>query len=162
MQHQVQFIELIKQHEGIIFKISSVYAKQKDDQKDLYQEIVYQLYKSYSHFKGQSKISTYMYRVALNTALTFSKKQKKRGYSVEIQGLNLKQEIYDPLLEERLKLMYNQIKMLNDIEKGLILLFLEGKKYEEISQITGFTASNVGTRISRIKEKLRKQIIKSN
>lgn len=162
MQHQVQFIELIKQHEGIIFKISSIYAKQKDDQKDLYQEIVYQLYKSYGHFKGQSKISTYMYRVALNTALTFSKKQKKRGYSVELQGLNLKQEIYDPLLEERLKLMYNQIKMLNDIEKGLILLFLEGKKHEEISQITGFTASNVGTRISRIKEKLRKQIIKSN
>jgi RNA polymerase sigma-70 factor (ECF subfamily) len=101
-----------------------------------------------------------MYRIALNTALFHSKKAKKRGFNVGLEEVVLQQENYDPALEERLRKLYDQIHKLSDVEKGIILLFLEGKKHEEIAAITGFSSTNVGTRIGRIKEKLRKQIIK--
>lgn len=160
MQKEQAFTEIIKEHEGVIFKITRVYTHSDDDQKDLYQEIVYQLWKGYESFRGDSKISTWMYRVALNTAFTFLRKEKRKGHKVEIDNLHLKYEPDDPILEERLKEMYAQIRKLNDLEKGLILLLLEGKKYEEIAQITGLSNSNVGTRISRIKQKLKQQLVK--
>jgi RNA polymerase sigma-70 factor (ECF subfamily) len=160
MQKEEAFTQIIKQHEGVIYKITKVYTNTIDDQKDLYQEIVYQLWKSYDSFKGNSKISTWMYRVALNTALVHLKKEKRKGHKVALDNLNLKQENYDPVFEDRLQLIYTQIQNLNDVEKGIILLFLEGKKYEEIALIMGFTASNIGTRMSRIKDKMKKQILK--
>ncbi|AXT20223.1 sigma-70 family RNA polymerase sigma factor [Flavobacteriaceae bacterium AU392] len=160
MQKEQAFTDIIKEHEGVIFKITRVYTHSDDDQKDLYQEIVYQLWKGFDRFRGESKISTWMYRVALNTAFTFLRKEKRKGHKVELDHLHLKYEPDDPILEERLKEMYTQIRKLNDLEKGLILLLLEGKKYEEIAQITGLSNSNVGTRISRIKQKLKQQLVK--
>lgn len=160
MRKEEKFTEVVKKNEGVIYKIARVYAHTEDDQKDLYQEIVYQLWKGFDAFRGEAKVSTWMYRVALNTALFHSKKEKKKGHRVAIDGIVLKQEIYDSTFEDRLNVLYAHIKSLSDVEKGLILLFLEGKKYEEIASITGFSASNVGTRISRIKGKLKTQIIK--
>lgn len=161
MQKQQEFIKHIKENEGIIFKITLVYAFNEDDKKDLYQEIVYQLWKSYDSFKGDSKLSTWMYRIALNTAITHLKKEKRKGNSVSMDAVLMsKIEQVDTLMEERIQLLYNKIKKLNTIEKGVILLYLEGKSYEEIAVITGFTATNVGTRLNRIKEKLKSQIKK--
>lgn len=161
MQKEASFVKIIKEHEGVIFKITTMYTDYRDDQKDLYQDIVYQLWKSFDSFRSESKISTWMYRVALNTALTRLKKSKRIGNSVPIDQVILKQtENYDPEFEERLKIVYKHVKELNVIEKGLMLLLLEGKKYEEIAEITGLSPSNVGTKISRIKQKLKKQIIK--
>ncbi|MBW1296508.1 RNA polymerase sigma factor [Aquimarina litoralis] len=161
MSKEEEFTHIIKENEGVIFKITTVYTDHSEDQQDLYQEIVYQLWKAYDNFRGDAKISTWMYRVALNTAITRLKKEKRKGNKVGIDQVILKQtENYDTLFEERLKVVYAHIKMLNDLEKGLILLVLEGKKYEEIATITGLSASNVGTRISRIKQKLKTQIIK--
>jgi RNA polymerase sigma-70 factor (ECF subfamily) len=161
MQKQQEFIKHIKENEGIIFKITLVYAFNDDDKKDLYQEIVYQLWKSYDSFRGDSKFSTWMYRIALNTAITYLKKEKKNGNKVQIDKILLsKIEKVDTLMDERIQLIYAQIKKLNAIEKGVILLYLEGKNYEEIGVITGFTPSNVGTRLNRIKQKLKSQIIK--
>lgn len=160
MHKEQRFTEMIKDHEGVIFKITKVYANGHDNQKDLYQEIVYNLWVGFDSFRGDSKISTWMYRVALNTAFTYIRAQKRRGLKVGLDHIQLKYEAHDPTLEDQLKKMYAQIKQLNDLEKGLILLLLEGKKYEEISQITGLSASNVGTRISRIKQKLKQQIVK--
>ncbi|MDB4291914.1 RNA polymerase sigma factor [Maribacter sp.] len=158
---ETDFVRIIKENEGIIYKIARTYTRTRDDRNDLYQEIVYQLWKSFHTFKGNSKISTWIYRVALNTSISQWRKEKRTGHKVELDQLFLQQsEGYSSQFEERLALVYEQINQLNDIEKGVILLFLEGKKYEEIAAITGFSASNVGTRISRIKNKMRHQIKK--
>ncbi len=161
MSKELEFTRIIKDHQGVIFKITTVYTDNREDQEDLYQEIVYQLWKAYESFRGESKISIWMYRVALNTAITRLKKEKRRGNQIGIDKVIMRQtEQYDTGFEERLKILYSHIKRLNQLEKGLMLLLLEGKKYEEISSITGLSPSNVGTRISRIKQKLKTQIIK--
>lgn len=162
MSKEEAFVQLIKQNEGVIFKITTMYTDNGSDQKDLYQDVVYQLWKSFDSFRSESKIGTWMYRVALNTALTRLKKSKRMGSKVPIDKVVMEQtENYDSEFEEKLRLMYAHIKQLNVLEKGLMLLLLEGKKYEEIAEITGLSPTNVGTRISRIKQKLKKQIIKS-
>lgn len=161
MSKESVFTQIIKDNEGVIFKITTVYTDNREDQKDLYQEIVYQLWKAFDRFRGDSKISTWMYRVALNTAITRLKKEKRKGNQVGIDKVIMKQtEYYDTEFEEKLKILYTHIQGLNELEKGLMLLLLEGKKYEEIASITGLSASNVGTKISRIKSKLKSQIVK--
>lgn len=141
--------------------MAKIYSNTIEDQKDLYQEIVYQLWKSFGSFKGNSKISTWIYRVALNTSVSQLKSDKRRisQTSIDIVLLNRIDEV-DTALEENISIMYAQIQHLTLIEKGLILLYLEGKNYDEISNITGFTATNIGTRLSRIKKKLKTQIQK--
>ncbi len=161
MPNKEEFIKLIKRYEGIIFKITTIYTDSREDQQDLYQDIVYQLWKSFDNFRNESKISTWMYRVALNTALTRVKQKKRQWNTVAINELVLEQtEQYDAIFEERLRQLYTYIHQLNVMEKGLMLLLLEGKKYEEIAKITGLTPTNVGTRISRIKQKLTSEIRK--
>jgi len=158
MQKEAAFTALIKEHEGMIFKISRIYCDTEENQKDLYQDIVFQLWKGFDSFKGKSKISTWMYRVGLNTAYSHLRKEKRKGHAVALDNIDLTYEAHDPILEEQLDAMYAQIKQLNDLEKGIMLLLLEGKKYEEIAVITGLTRTTVGTRISRIKEKLRNKL----
>ncbi|MGJ8659929.1 sigma-70 family RNA polymerase sigma factor [Cellulophaga fucicola] len=161
MTKEEKFVELIQNNQGLIFKITTVYTTNKTDQQDLYQDIVYQLWKSFDGFKNQSKISTWMYRVALNTALTRLKKKIKAPKSIAIEKVVLQQtENYDPVFEEQLKMVYAQIQQLNVLEKALMLLLLEGKQYDEIAEIVGITASNVGTKISRIKQKIKNNILK--
>ena len=161
MQHKKEFITAIKENEGVIFKVTSIYCANKEDQKDLYQEIVYQLWKSFPSFRNDSKISTWMYRIALNTSITHLKKEKRNGTKLELdQIIEYKIDHKDTLIEDRIKLMYAHIKNLNTIEKGIILLFLEGKNHNEIANITGFSTTNIGTKISRIKEKLKSEIKK--
>lgn len=161
MNKESTFTQIIREHEGVIFKITTIYTDNSEDQKDLYQEIVYQLWKSFDRYRGDSKITTWMYRVALNTALTRLKKEKRKGNQVGIDKVVMQQtEYYDQEFEEKLKILYAHIQGLNELEKGLILLLLEGKKYEEIASITGLSFTNVGTRISRIKNKLKTQIVK--
>lgn len=161
MNKQQVFIKLIREHEGIIYKISRIYFEQEEDQKDLYQEIVFQLWKSYESFNSKSKWSTWMYRVALNTAISFLNKQKTGIRKVPSDHLdNFKMDPFDPVMEQRVDWLYKTIQELTVVEKGIILLYLEGKNHEEISNITGFSISNVGTRISRIKQKLKNQIVR--
>ncbi|MFZ6009838.1 MAG: RNA polymerase sigma factor [Bacteroidota bacterium] len=159
MVDKAEFVNIIQENEGIIFKISSFYSADEEDQKDLYQEIVYQLYKSFDSFRNESKFSTWMYRIALNTSITHLNKAKRRGNSVPIdQAILNRMDQKDTVTEERIALLYEQIKVLSSVEKGLILLYLEEKSYEEIASITGFTTSNVGTRLNRIKQKLKSQL----
>ncbi len=159
MSQTEQFTQLIKDNEGILFKVSSIYTDDIETRKDLYQEMVLQLWKSYPSFKGTSKWSTWMYRIALNTAITHMRKATKHKVLEPLdQSIFNLTEQDNSELEERLKVLYAHIKMLNQLEKAIILLFLEDKSYEEISQITGLSISNVGTKISRIKTKLKQQI----
>lgn len=156
---KTEFIGIIKAHEGLIYKVTRVYALDSEDQKDLYQEIVFQLWKSFGSFRGEAKIGTWMYRIALNTALTYEKKRKRKGQHIPLDEtlLNWTDE-QDPVMQERMQTLYAQIHQLNLVDRGLILLFLEGKSYEEIAAITGFSKSNVGTRLNRIKNKLKSKI----
>ncbi|MCL6259472.1 sigma-70 family RNA polymerase sigma factor [Aquiflexum sp. TKW24L] len=162
MDIKENFANVIKANEGLIYKITMLYTDNKQDRKDLYQEIVYQLWKSFGSFSEQSKLSTWMYRVALNTAIFHLKQSKKRPDTIpfELEMDKLTDES-DKAEEERIKLLYEHIQKLNLLEKGIILLFLEGKSHEEISEIVGISISNVGTKISRIKEKLKSQIKKN-
>ena len=159
MDKKDNFVQVIKSNEGIIYKITAVYSNSTEDQKDLYQEIVYQLWKSYEAFRGDAKISTWLYRIALNTSIAHINQEKRRGYRIPIdfELLNTAGE-QDKETEERFNLLYAAIKKLNTAEKGIILLFLEGNSHEEIAAITGFTKTNIGTRLGRIKEKIRSQI----
>ncbi|WP_439132484.1 RNA polymerase sigma factor [Polaribacter sp.] len=161
MHTKEEFIQHIKENEGIIYKVARLYTNSAEDQKDVYQEIVYQLWKSYPSFKANSKISTWMYRVALNTAIGHLKKEKRKGTRVTIDNFLLnKIDEVDAVMEERITLLYTHIKKLSIVEKGIILLHLEGKNYDEIAAISGFTKTNIGTRLGRIKQKLKSQIKK--
>lgn len=158
--HQ-QFTSVIKENKGLIFKVSAMYTNSTDDRNDLQQEIVYQLWKSFGSFNQDSKLSTWMYRVALNTAISHLKQTKRRVSTIPLDlDADRFAEDYDRTEEEQIQQLYAQIQSLNLLDRGIILLFLEGKKYEEIASIIGITPSNVGTRISRIKEKLRMQLTK--
>lgn len=162
MDTKKRFTRVIKENEGLIFKVTLLYTDCHQDRMDLYQEIVYQLWKSFDSFNEQSKLSTWMYRVALNTAIYNLKQTKRR---VQTTAIDIETERFaDPLdknEEERLRLLYEHIQALNLLEKGIILLYLEGKSHGEISAIVGISVSNVGTKISRIKEKLKLQIVKN-
>jgi len=160
MTQEKHFVEVIQDNEGILYKMTRLYANDKEDQKDLYQDIVYQLWKSFNTFKGDAKLSTWIYRVSLNTALLYLKNKKRKGNKASLDGIVLINENYDPILEKRLKILYAHIRELCEVDKGIVFLFLEGKKYEEISEITGLSTSNIGTRMARIKVKLNKQIMK--
>jgi RNA polymerase sigma-70 factor (ECF subfamily) len=159
MSKEETFTQLIKEHQGLIYKVSSLYTEQPQDKNDLYQEIVYQLWKSYDSFRGEAKMSTWMYRVALNTAIGQLKKNKRAPNTVSMdqEVVHIMDEL-DSDLDERIKALNAQIQQLNILDRGLILLLLEGKKYEEIAEIAGLSLTNVATRISRIKQKLKSKM----
>jgi RNA polymerase sigma-70 factor (ECF subfamily) len=153
-----EFLALIHDHQNIIYKICRLYRDNKEDQEDLFQEIVYQLWKSYPGFKRESKVSSWMYRIALNTAIAVYRKSNiSIDYYREFpEHLHLSDEKDISQNEERLFLALRQ---LNDSEKAVISLYLEDFNYAEIAAITGLSESNVGVRLNRIKNKL-KQILK--
>ena len=159
MSRQGEFIKRIKENEGVIFKVSRLYCDHEEDRRDLYQEIVYQLWRSFGSFREEAKWSTWMYRVSLNTAIAYLRnKKKKRDEDSEKLFHNLQDEGYDKVIEDRINWLYKEIEQLSMVEKGIVLLYLDGKSHQEIAEITGFTKSNVGTRIGRIKEKLKKKV----
>jgi RNA polymerase sigma factor (sigma-70 family) len=159
MHSKQEFIEIIQKNAGLIYKVAKVYTNSKEDEQDLYQDIVYQLWKSFGAFRHDAKMSTWIYRIALNTAITHLNKEKRKGDHLPITEVLLnKADVSDTSKQDRLEVLYAQIKQLNTIEKGIILLYLEGKTYEEIASITGFTPTNIGTRLGRIKQKIIAQI----
>ena len=149
-----QFIALIQANERIIYKVCCMYTTPRNTLNDLYQEVVLNLWKAFPNFRSECKISTWIYRIALNTCISFIRKEKNIP---EIITLTLEHDGTDDEdeTENMLKQMYRMISQLGQLEKSIILLYLEEKSYEEISEITGLTVTNVATKLSRIKEKLR-------
>ncbi|GET26811.1 RNA polymerase sigma factor [Prolixibacter sp. NT017] len=152
-----EFLRKISDNQGIIHKVTGIYCDNPEDRKDLFQEILIQLWKSYESFRNESKFSTWMYRVALNTAITAFKKASRHplGNQVESVNFQLTAEEYDYEFEENLKLLHKAIEQLTGVEKSIILLYLEDKKYEEIAEITGITQNYVRVKMNRIKKKLK-------
>jgi RNA polymerase sigma-70 factor (ECF subfamily) len=153
----IQFDKDIKEHELLIYKVCRIYAYTDADRQDLFQEIVIQLWKAYPKFKGQSKLSTWLYRVAINTAISAIRKKKDFIQSYEPQ--HLPTEISDTSTtvaqEEQLQQLYKAIEQLNQIEKAIVMLYLEDKTYEEMEDILGMTSGNLRVKMNRIKDKLR-------
>jgi len=143
---------------GIIYKICKLYAD-GEDQEDLKQEIIYQLWKSYPNYRGDSKFQSWMYRVALNTAMLGLRARKMKYTGLTDQELKTSEDPFEKQDEEaRVKLLYRQISKLKDLDKTIIFLYLEQCSYEEIAEITGISTKNVSVRLVRIREKLRKML----
>jgi RNA polymerase sigma factor (sigma-70 family) len=155
-----EFIKRMNEHKLIIYKICNSYCKNQYDRDDLAQEITYQLWKSYNHFNGAVKFSTWMYRVALNVAITFYRKTKTGEAIIKLAEPDT--EIEDSNedtadLEKNINTLQQFLNELKELDKALMILFLEEKSYSEIAEILGITETNVATRISRIKDKLKQK-----
>tara|TARA_R110001583_G_scaffold62506_1_gene183771 strand:+ start:235 stop:729 length:495 start_codon:yes stop_codon:yes gene_type:complete len=152
-----QFVTELENNQNIVHKVCTLYTNDKHSHNDLFQEITIQLWKAYPKFRGESKFSTWMYRVALNTAITLYRKSKKRIRTQDYDSVIYKitANEYDPREEEQLKLMYAAVKQLGDIEKALVFLYLEDKDYREIAETLGITEVNARVKMNRIKKKLR-------
>ncbi|GLB51635.1 DNA-directed RNA polymerase sigma-70 factor [Neptunitalea chrysea] len=155
LQHT--FVTLLEENQNIVHKICRLYTSDQDAHNDLFQEITIQLWKAYPKFRGDAKFSTWMYRVALNTAITLYRKSKKKVKTQEIEPISfkMKAEEYDDAIEQQLKLMYEAIKELNDIDKALVFLYLEDRDYKDISETLGISEVNARVKMNRIKTKLK-------
>jgi len=158
---ETQFLQLIGENKGILYKICKIYEDDPDDRDDLLQEMVLQLWRAFDSFRGDSKFSSWMYRVALNTAIVFFKRQKRRP---DDQPLPAQFDHADDLPDaeehqEKLAVFYKAVQKLGKVEKALIYLYMEDQPYDEIAAHLGITQLNVRVRLNRVKNKL-KEIIK--
>jgi RNA polymerase sigma-70 factor (ECF subfamily) len=154
------FIEAVQTHKGIIYKIANAYCHCPEDRKDLVQDILVRLWESFDNYSGQCQYSTLLYRIALNVAISFYRKSSTRKslFSGSLDSLlDFPDIIEDDDIETRITLLYRFISEFNDLDKALIILYLEEKSYKEISFIIGITETNVATKINRIKKVLKKK-----
>lgn len=159
-KHESEFVALLEEHQNIVHKICRLYTQSEAEHKDLFQEISIQLWRSFDRFEGKSKFSTWMYRVGLNTAITLYRKNKKRidTYAIneEINGIEF--DSYDPVIDKQLNWLYEKIEEFSEIDKALVLLYLENKRYDEIAETLGITTVNARVKMNRIKQRLKKMI----
>lgn len=148
------FIEMVRSNERVIYKVCSFYVSDEFPMADLYQEVVCNLWSSYPKFRNESSVSTWIYRIALNTCITGMRKDMRRPKGTPASMLQ--DTISEPeTLSEQIKEMYYYIHQLKTMERAVVLLYLEDKSYQEIADITGLTVSNVATKLKRSKEKLK-------
>lgn len=158
-QLKILFDEIVNEHKGILFKVARTYCKEDAERQDLVQEILVQVWQSLHRYKEGYKLTTWLYRVALNVAISFYRKAATREKQLS--------HIYNPYhpanepsyleKEEKLALLEKFIDELNELDKALILLYLEQKAYKEIAEILGITETNVATKLSRIKVALKQK-----
>jgi RNA polymerase sigma-70 factor (ECF subfamily) len=150
------FTELIDQSRGIIFKVIRLYVRHPEDEKDLYQEIVFQAWKSFPRFDGRSKFSTWLYRVGLNTVLTFMRRPDLVRATDHLEPLGGSDQSYEK--RESTEALYQAIRDLNDIDRMIVTLHLDGYENDEISEIAGITRNHVAVKLHRIKETLTRKL----
>lgn len=149
-----EFFEIVTRYKDVIFKVCYIYAE-KDDIEDYYQEVLIQIWRSLPKFRGESKVTTWIYRISLNTCISHVRKNTKGNINkVPLIDVNLWEN--DIEKKQQVDEMYSLINKLNKLEKAVILLWLEDRDYEEIASVVGITKANVAVKINRIKEKLRK------
>ncbi len=149
-----EFLKTVHDYQKIIYKVCRMYRNSKEDQEDLFQEIVYQIWKAFPSFKKESKVSSWIYRIALNTSMAIYRKSKLSvDYYDELpERTHPSDEVLVSENEERL---FFALQKLNSSEKAIISLYLEDFNYQEIAEITGLSESNIGVRLNRIKNKLK-------
>ena len=160
-EQQQEFIKQLNENQRVIHKICKIYMDNPSDHEDLFQEIVIQLWKAYPNFRGEAKFSTWAYRIGLNTTLALFRKRKR---DVPADSMEMLPEI--KIAEEhddqtaQIQAMYDAIHLLSDVEKALIMMYLDDKPYREISEILGITEGNARVKMNRAKEKLKTLIKK--
>lgn len=154
MTKEDKFLSVIDNHKGILYKVANNYCKNSEDKKDIIQEIIYQLWKAFDKYNPQFQYSTWIYRISLNTAISFYRKEK----SISQNKINLTDSLFivsdilfDQEIEDNLNLLQQFIYELKEIDKAIMLLYLEQKTHKEIAEIIGISESNVGTKVNRIK-----------
>jgi len=156
------FLSVMDNHKGIIYKIAFSYCKEPKDREDLIQEIFIQLWKSFDGYNNQYKYSTWIYRIALNTAISFYRKEIQRNKlasTLEYSYLTLETQDDNIELDKNLETLYHLIHDLKEVDKAMMLLYLDEKSYREIAEIMGYTETNVATKISRIKKSLQNKFL---
>ena len=155
-----KFISVFEKNIGIIFKISRAYTKTTHDREDLINDIALELWKAYPNFKGGSKISTWIYRISLNISMNYIRRKKSNllflSKTNQFDTSAWLQDNEDKKNDEQTDLLYECIDELTEFNKAIIILYLDGNSHDEISTITGISNTNVGTRISRIKDQIKK------
>ena len=162
-----EFITVIRSYERVIYKVCYLYTTPSAPLSDLYQDVVLNLWKAFPKFRKECKISTWIYRIALNTCISFIRKEKNIPEIVtlthEAEWMSNEKDDFKEMLREQVRILelpekdlYRLINKLGQLDKSIILLYLEEKSYEEIAEITGLTTTNVATKLNRIKDKLRK------
>jgi len=153
------FLVLIQEHQGIIHKICRLYRDSKEDREDLFQEITYQLWKSFPSFKGEAKVSTWMYRIALNTAIASFRKKR-----LDVEYHQVLPDLPDDEVDEeyaiRQESLFATLKQLNESERAIVALYLDDLSYRQIAEIIGVNENNVGVKLNRIKLKIQKLLIR--
>lgn len=155
-----KFISVIRDNQNLIYKICYSYCKDADNRKDLQQEILIQLWNSFPKFDGRVKLSTWIYRIALNTAITFYRNDSKHSdkkISIDASIISLSDFEYVPEQDENIAMLYQFIEKLNEMDKALILLYLDNNKQKDIAEVLGISETNVATKMSRIKKFLKEQ-----
>ena len=158
-----EFLEILSNYQGILHKVSLVYFKNKTDRDDNLQEIIYQLWKSFPSIKNHDSIGSWIYAVSINTSISRVKKVSRIEYRETIPELPDKSNVIDEMsMNESLQLLLNAIYKLDEVDKSIMLLYLEEKSYDEIAEIIGISKSNVGVRINRAKKILKQNLKNSN
>lgn len=159
-----EFHQIIEQHKGILFKVAKTYCRNDEDRQDLLQEMMIQIWKSLNKYNDTFAITTWLYRISLNIAISFYRKNANRQNSniPLIEELVSIQNEASNEKQEQLSLLERFISELNDLDKAIMLLYLEDKSYPEIAEIMGLSVTNVGTKLGRIKEKLKKKFSQIN
>jgi RNA polymerase sigma-70 factor, ECF subfamily len=152
-----QFLDILEKNIGIIIKIARAYSKTLHNKEDLINDITLELWKSFGRFKGDSKISTWIYRIALNTSMNYKRKREKDRlfFLDDLKQIDNVSWLIEQPDSSHSEILYQCIDELNQLNKAIILLYLDGNSHDEISDITGISKTNVGTRISRIKEQIK-------
>jgi RNA polymerase sigma factor (sigma-70 family) len=151
---QERFVTLLDEHKKIVHKVASAYSRSAADRTDLAQEIVAQLWRAFPSYDPERRFSTWMYRIALNVAISAYRREARRAAHPEAPLLHLPDEAPD----ERLQQLHQAIEHLSEGDRALVVLYLDGLRHETIAQILGISETNVGTRIGRIKERLRRNV----
>lgn len=161
MNLEQEFVTLLEENQNILHKICKIYTDEESAHKDLFQEITIQLWKSYPTFRGDSKFSTWAYRIGLNTAISLFRNKKRKLNIIPWDATfeKVQYEEYNDEKDNQLQYLYDAIRELNDIEKALIYLYLEDKDYTEIAETLGISEVNARVKMNRTKTKL-KDILK--
>jgi len=155
---QERFQTAVDQHKKILYKVCNSYCRNRDDRDDLAQEIIIQLWRSFGKFDERYRFSTWMYRIALNVAISFYRRENRRTRYVISDGEHLLEAIDETKSQpEEIRLLYEFIEGLDPLNKALVLLYLEGNNYQEIAEVLGISETNVATKISRLKSKMKQE-----
>lgn len=153
--NEQEFANIVREHKSTIYTVCYMFSKNQDEVDDLFQEVLLNLWRGIEHFKGESKLATWIYRISLNTCISADRKKKKHA----TETLSQQADIYaatDEAETRQIQMLHKRVHRLRPFDRAIVLLWLEGLPYDEIGAITGISAKNVSVRLVRIREELKK------